>query len=375
MSKENKVGEQIDDKGIEDAVSDAIDEVTIIEEIESGEDDTSNGDVSEDDSEAGVSDDDESGSGDDAGDEEDASDDGETDEDEAAESEEADGDDAGDDAEKAGDKSRDAKDKGDEGSAKADHVNDPIPEGTNERTRQRIQSLITDVKELSVAREERDAIMEAIEHTRATPDQYAGALSVLKLYNSDSPEEKAKCLEIIRGMERDLAIELGQGQSHVKLSDYPDLNTEVEAGTLSEERALEIAAIRAREKHVSTKRQQREEQTQGQRQTQELVARGKSDLNTVGQELTADPAYRALYPQFTALLQTTLRHVHPTEWGAVARETYRQLKAANPNAGSPAPKPKNSQQPLRPKSGSSSANKKSEASSALDALDGALSSM
>ena len=374
MSKENESAQTDDNTDIENIVSDAIDEVTIVEEVEN-EDDASDVVPTEDDSEAGVPDDGNDGSDEKDGNEEDSPEGEPEDEDAAADDAEADEADAGDDAEKDGDESGDDEDAGDESDAGADHLNDPIPEGTNKRTAQRIQSLISDVKELSTAREERDAIMEAIERTQATPDQYAGALTVLKLYNSESPEDKRQALEIVRGMERDLALELGEGQNHVKLTDYPDLTNEVEAGTLSEERALEIAAIRERDKHISTKRQQREEQTKGQQQTQRLVDEGKAALNQLGQELTADPAYRALYPQFTALLQTTLRHVHPSEWGEVARDTFNQLKAAQPAANGSEPKPKPKQQPLRPKSGSSSSNKKSEASSALDALDGALSSM
>ena len=375
MTDENKSAET-DDSALETAVSDAIDEVTIVEETENAErsDDLlleDGGDEAGD----GAEDNDPDSGDSDEGDEEDSPD-GETEDEEgAADDAEDDEADAGDGDSESGDESGDDEDAGDESDAGADHLNDPIPEGTNKRTAQRIQSLISDVKELSTAREERDAIMQAIERTQSTPDQYAGALTVLKLYNSDSAEDKAQCLEIIRGMERDLAIELGQGQNHVKLSDYPDLNSEVEAGTLSEERAMELAAVRERDKHITTKKQQRDEQTQGQRQTQELVDAGKKALNDLGQELTADPAYAQLYPQFTALLQTTLRHVHPSEWGEVARDTYSKLKAAIPanTNNNPQPKPKN--QPLRPKSGSSSSNKKSEAASALDALDGALSSM
>lgn len=386
MSKENETPEDgVNDDDALAALAEASDEVTYTEEVENenGKTEDADGADAPEDGDAGSGESDvpadgESGTSDE-GDKENES--GRESPDEEADRDETDGESSdGDDAATDGDGRGDDEDAGDESAGDGDHINDPIPEGTNERTSRRIQSLISDVKELSTARDERDAFMQAITETGATPEQYAGSLTVLRLYNSDSIEDKKKALEIIRGMERDLAFETGEGQAHVKLSDYPDLQGEVEAGTLSEERAIELATVRARDAHMGAKREQQNEQAQSQQQTQQLVEQGKAALNTLGQELMADPAYKTLYPQFTKMLNTTLRRVHPTEWGAVARETWTTLKAAQPaasatgntgsNTGNTGSKPKN--QPLRPKSGSSSSNKASEADSALAAMEGAL---
>lgn len=381
MPKENEeVERDEDDAGLADAVSDAVDEVTYHEKIEGEEDDGAADDAggsADSGDEPEVSDDRDEGSDADR-DEEDPEKGGEADE-EADESEGADDGEAGDDSAEKGDEEGDDEESGDDGADEPDHLNDPIPEGTNERTRQRIQSLIGDVKELSTARDERNAIMEAITETRATPDQYAGALTVLKLYNSDSIEDKRQALQIIQNMERDLAFDVGEGQRHVKLTDYPDLQAEVEAGTLSEERAAEIAAVRERDKRAQEKRQLQDQQRSGQQQTQELVQQGKSDLNALGQELMADPDYKRLYPQFVQLLNPTLRRVNPAEWKETARDMFNQLKAANP-APQPSPTPNTGDrqrggkrgQPLRPKSGTGSGGKKSQVGSAVEAIDNAL---
>lgn len=295
----------------------------------------------------------------------------ETDESEAdAQGEDTDGDEAGADGEGAAD-----EDGSDEDAGEPDHLNDPIPEGTNERTASRIQSLISDVKELSQTRDTFNEFQTAIEQSGASPEQYAASLGVLQAYNVGTPEQKRAAMQVLETMRRDLAMELGEADEYANVNDHPDLVAEIEAGSLSEERAREIAATRETKKYRDTVSKQQSEAQQQKQQTQQMVDNGKAELNSLGQELLADPAYKALYPQFTAILQSTLRRVHPTEWRATAEDTWRQLKAANPNITAPQPKPKPKQQPLRVKSGSSSGSKVAGAKSALDALDGALESM
>lgn len=386
MGKENETPEETGSgEDVFDAVNAAVDDATYADEDTANEngnaDESSEQDVSGDDSErSGVSDDGEST--DSAGEEDEQGESGESEDEDAGESSE-DGESEGDDeaATPDGGEGADDEDGGDEGAGEGDHVNDPIPEGTNERTASRIQSLISDVKELSIARDERDEILSAIERVGATPDQYAGALTVIGLFNSDSVDDKRQALEIIRGMERDLALQTGDARNHIKLSDYPDLEAEVEAGQLTEERALELANVRATEQHRKTLNEQRTQQQNEQQESQQAVERGKQELNKLGGELRNDPAYTVLYPQFTSILNATLRRLPAAEWRDAAAEVWQQLKAANPDAGKTAPaaqppsgkrKAEGDNTPLRPKSGSSSGNKQSEASSALEAMDEAL---
>lgn len=371
MSQENEntdTGVEEENKGLHDAMSAAVDELVVTPKQDDEDD---NDQISNSDDAAGSeSGDDESGneedeSGQDAADADDSADD--------VSDEDAD---EGDDASEEADKDGDSEDDGDESGREPDPINDPIPETLNKRTQARIQSLIETAKEKTQLADQGQEILQSIQATGATPEQYAGSLTVLRLYNSDSADDKRKALEIVRGMERDLALELGEAGSHVNLEEYPDLLADVEAGDLSEKRALELAAVRARDKHVETKRStQREQQTQKQ-QTQQLVERGKSDLDALGQELMSDPAYKQVYPQFTALLNTTLRNVHPTEWKATAKQIFEQLKvnipvqSISPAGGNPPAK----KRPLRPKSGSTG-DKKSDADSALDAINGAIQGM
>lgn len=368
---------EVDDNELYDVVNAAIEEVgetptTEDENNDSDEHSEASEDVRGEDESGDVSD----GTEEEVVDDEEESESSETDEDDAADGEEDDEAAAGDD-DAADSSADDAEGTGDESAVSEDHVNDPIPENLNEKTQGRIKSLIDTVKEKDVFVRERDELLTAITSTGATPDQYAGALTVLKLYNSETPEDKRQALEIVRNMARDLALDLGEGQGVVEVGDYPDLVAEIEAGTLSEERALELATIRAQKKHVETKTAAKRETQQSQEQTQRLVDTGRQDLNDLGAELQADPAYKALYPTFTSVLGPTLRSAHPTEWKAIARDVFARLKAGMPAATpTPTPNPKPKQQPLRPKQGAGgSSNKSAEAGSALDAINEALGGM
>lgn len=385
MSKEDESAEEQEtdiDEGLAAALNDAVDEVTFTEEVEENADDDSTADDGSvdggspdgEDEAGGESGSGETGTEDESG-ESGESEDPEADDDQAGEAGDGSDDDAsGDDGD-----SGDSESGSDEPANEADHLNDPIPEGTNERTATRIQSLIGDVKELSKVRDAFDEFQSAIEASGASPEQYAASLGILNAYNKGTPDQKRAAMGVLDQMRKELAMELGEAQEFVNLSEYPDLVADIEAGAITEERATEIAALRATQKYKTDRQEQATQKQEQATQTEQLVKQGEADLNAFGVRMQADPAYAALYPQLTSILQTTLKRVHPTEWAAVAEETFTQLKAANPNAGkAPAPssKPKPAaNNPLRPKGGTGSNNKEPEVSSALEAMDAALESM
>ena len=260
--------------------------------------------------------------------------------------------------------------------AKLDPINDPIPESTNEKTATRIKSLIEIAKGTTQAASERDEILQAVQDTGADPDQYANTLGFLTLYNSEKPADRQQALAVAEGMVRELQIDLGVGTVDL-LDKHDDLKAEVEAGTLTQDRAVEIATGReqtvlntARTEAADTKSAQAEH-------TAKLITAGKAQLNTLETTLKGDADFARLRPVFLSVLQASLRDIHPQQWSAVAQEIYQKLKTANPapivDDGKPLPKI-----PLRPNSGNSGASStelEGEPGTALDALGAAIDSM
>ena len=259
--------------------------------------------------------------------------------------------------------------------AKVDPINDPIPESTNAKTATRIKSLIQITKDVTARADQADEIVQQITDTGADPDQYANTLGFLKLYNSKDPAMRKQALIAAEGVVRELRVELGQGTVDL-LADHDDLRAEIEADTLTEARAIEIATGREKAKLDTARTEAANNKTATDEQTVANIAEGKAQLTTLEATLNAsDTDYARLRPTFIAMLRPALRKAHATEWGEVAQEIYQAVKKANPAAPTVATiVPKNT--PLRPKgSGGGSADHESPPDSALAAVDAALSSM
>ena len=367
---------EIDETALYDAVSGAVDEVTITPEKEDDDNDDDEPSAEAD----GETPDDEipEDGGDDGGTPADGDkkepEDGDKEDSEADDDDDAAGDLEGGDVseEKDGETGTKPKD-GDDTTKEADPLNDPIPESTKKETAERIKSLIELVKDKSGSEDQRNEIVDQITATGTDADQYANTLGFLRLYNSTDTAERKQALEVARGLVKELALELGEGSTVTKLSDHEDLQAEVEAGTLTEARAVEIAATRERQTLQDSRAAAASEKSDTESQTQANVATGKAQLDTLETALrSGDTNYATIRPTFIKMLGPILKRTHPTEWGVAAREVYDQVKDLVPAA--PKPKPKN--QPLRPKQGAGGGtDKKTGADTALGAIDDALANM
>lgn len=314
----------------------------------------------------------------------DAEDEGDEEESQDGESKDQEGDDdgtkdepseGGDDDTEIPDKPGDDKDKGDEPAGTPDPVNDPIPETLKKETQERIKSLIGIAKEAQSHTQQRDEIIERITDTGASPEQYANTLGFLKLYNSDNAEERRSALAVARGLVRELSIELGEGNADL-LAAHDDLKADIEAGTITEARAVEIATAREKTKLANDRKAAKDETDTQQATIDRLLKQGKADLNELETAWKATPEYADLRPRLVAVLKPIMKRTHPSEWGTVARETYAALKAGYVATPAPAPATPPKNQPLRPKQGAGgSGGKKSEVKSAMEAIDAALLGM
>jgi len=379
---------EFSEAGLLDAVSEAMDEVTIAPDGENdanesgseNDEPNDNGDAA--DAAGVVSEDEPKESGnDDSGNEEESQGRSETDEEGGSESGEDTGEAGGDDPAAADDPNA-GKDKGDASTDDGDPLNDPVPESLNESTQKRIHSLIDIAKERTTEAEQGQEIISAVVDAGADPDQFANTLGFLKLYNSSDEVDRKAALKAARGVVRELSLELGEGANVVDLTAHPDLVAEVEANQLTEERALEIASQRELQTLNTDRSNYTAEQRKSQEQTQANITVGKTQLNTFEQTMRAADAtaYDAIRPHFIRVLGPVLRRTHPSEWGAVAKETYEAFgKFVPAPATEPKPKPKvppEGERPLRPKGqGGGSNNKESEPKSALEAMNRGLDSV
>jgi hypothetical protein len=356
-----------------DAVSSAIDEVT--PETDDDNDDTNEPTDTGDESEVPAGGD--TPAPETEGDTEEPAEGSETDEDKSADDGEGDSTESGDETEGEDDGDGDKPKEGDDLAEDPDPVNDPIPESTNEKTKARIESLIGIIKDKESAEVQRDEIVDQIVSTGAQPEQYAATLGFLKLYNSTNTEERKQALTVARGLVKELALELNEGTTVVNLDDHADLLAEIEAGTLTEARAKEIAANRDAEALRTSKQTAANERKETDSQTKTNVKKGVTQLDAFETAMRADvnENYDVVRPAFIRVLRPALKRSHPSEWGEVAREVYEQIKTLSVTAQTkPKPKPKN--QPLRPTGGGGGgATKTAEAGSAVEALDAALDNL
>ena len=254
-----------------------------------------------------------------------------------------------------------------------DHINDPIAEGTNEKTAERIKGLIEIAKEQTARAEQGDEIVAAITGAGADPEQFTNTLGFLQLYNSTDPLQRKQALEVARGVVRELSIELGEGTAEL-LAGHDDLAAEVEEGTLTEKRAIEIATQRESQALQTSRREHQQQKDDDAAEGERLMKLGKDQLTEFENENKSDPAYAALYPTFRGILADTLKGgIHPDKWKATAQRVYDRLKANYTPAPTPDPTPPK-KQPRRAKqvAGGGSDGKKPEASSALEAVNDAL---
>ena len=237
--------------------------------------------------------------------------------------------------------------------AEADPVNDPIPDEIKGRTRERMETLVSRVKEttqeLEKVRANHDEFMGMITATQASPEQFGTVLDYLGAVNSGDPEQRRGAMKILQDEIAALSQMLGEPVAGVDLlKDHQDLKDAVEIGDISQEHANELAAAR-NARATAQRRQQETQQTQQQASEQQRAfAQGKADLNAVEAELSAkDPHYAAKRAVLIETLKPVMARLHPKDWA----ETFRQAYAAVQVPATPAAPARTTQQPLRARQG------------------------
>jgi hypothetical protein len=226
---------------------------------------------------------------------------------------------------------------------KPDPINDPIPKDLKPATQERIRTLVKTTRELTEARDkvqnDFNYMVQGVQATGATPEQYGEALSWLALFNSNDPTQQAKALELVENVADRLATLLGKERTvNDPLAAHPDLVDAVQKGQVTAKYAREIARTRAgqqlRTELTTAASQEQQQQQTAQRELQD----SRTALNTLETTLRAqDPNYEAIKAQIVPILRPIMKALPPSQWPSAFREAYTNAKAGFRPAPAPAP--------------------------------------
>ncbi len=210
----------------------------------------------------------------------------------------------------------------------------------NEKANARFKELYNTAKEVPALREkaqEFDTMIQHVEATGATPEQYGTALGYLHAINNGGPEQWAQAREALIKEVAFLDQKLGRPASGDILEAHPDLAAEVHAGDLTRPRAEEIANQRSRQQANERWQQERNTATQAQ---QEAVQTAVGELNSIGTQLAQrDPHFAAKREAAIAKFKERQHQVHPSRWAAEFLLDYQTIPNPAPAPTPPAPPP------------------------------------
>lgn len=222
-------------------------------------------------------------------------------------------------------------------------LNDPLPNALKAGTKERIQLLSSKVRETTTKLDEmtrdRNDMLQAVIDTGASPQQYSGMLGYLRLVNG-GPSEREQALQMMQQEVAALAISLGKVVPGVNfLEGHNDLIAEVGSGRLSNERAMEIAASRARQAYEARTASENSQRQRVDANSQRAIAAGKAALTAVEAELRSDQNYTAKKAILVTALKPVFATIPPAQWADTFRRAYAALPAPAPAAVPPTPTP------------------------------------
>jgi len=236
--------------------------------------------------------------------------------------------------------------------AQPDHVNDPIPKELAEKTQERIRSLADRVKVAEAGVTERtgelDEMITMVQDTGTTGEQYGQVLGFMKLFNSTDEADQRAAFAVMQTELATMAAKLGETIPGVDpLAAHADLQAEIEAGTLTGDRAIEIANTRTREAASAAITKTNTAEAAASDDINQAITDAKTELATFeNAHKTSDPRWLEKKAILVPALRSVMRTIHPSLWKSTFEESYNKLVL--PDAVAPTPKPK-VPEPLRPK--------------------------
>lgn len=264
----------------------------------------------------------------------------------------------------------------------ADAINDPIPADLKQETQQRIRTLIDRTKgaeeKAAETQQNFDYLVQGVQATGASPEQYGETLSWLSLFNSGDPKQQASALEIIEDVADRLATMLGTDRKVADpLAAHLDLQAAVKGGQITQQLAKEMArqrnqgAFRQELTQAQSQRQQQQNQAAQEKET------ARVDLNTLEESLRAsDPLYDKKRAAIMPTLKVMFPQLPPSKWKDTFTKLYREARVAT---AQPIVRRTPVNQPLRANKGAGAGTAAgagaAQPKSAMDVINAALGSM
>lgn len=268
-----------------------------------------------------------------------------------------------------------------------DPLNDPIPKDLKQETQQRIRTLVDRTKEAETRATKYETdfnyMVQGVQATGASPQQYGETLSWLALFNSGDPKQQGQALELLESVADRLATMIGRERTTSDpLANHPDLVAAVQKREITEKYAKEMARAR-NQGAFRTELTNSHNQTQAaEQETTRVRNQARSDLNALEARLSKeDPQYAQKKAQLVPILQVTFANMSPDKWPTAFEAAYRKLRVPG-GVAAPAARngviPKN--QPMRGGKGVGSGGggtgmNDGGPKTMLDAVNGALSRM
>jgi hypothetical protein len=270
-----------------------------------------------------------------------------------------------------------------EAAKKPDHINDPIDPSVKGRTAERMKYLIDTIKEQTVIAEQHAAMFDVITGTGANPEEFGQMVGYLKSVRSNDPKDLEMAYKVLQSELVGLAVRMGKPLYEVNLlrdAANKDLVDEVKAGTITSNRAHELALAREITRRGAAVRTTATAQ-QTEAQAYETAKDGAiKELDAMDKELRAKDGNEAFQAKYDALMphfKSIVQHVPPAKWKAVFKDLY-DKSAAKPASAVVVPAsttvatPKTKQMPLRPKAPAGGGAATTAPKTALDAMNEAL---
>lgn len=258
-----------------------------------------------------------------------------------------------------------------------DAVNDPIPKDLAPKTQERMRKLVETAKDLTVknteAQQNFDFLVQGVQSTGASPEQYGETLSWLKLFNSNDAGQQAKALELVESVAERLATMLGKERTvGDPLAGHPDLKEAVQTGKTTLQYAKEIAITRRRDGFNTEARTAQSNQEQQHQQYEQAKTAARGELDRLETQLKAsDPHYAAKRAQLVPMLQQVFPNIPYNQWTSAFKGAYEKMQFSPPAARAGVP----ANQPMRANKGVPTGGQTRAPSSGLEAINAALAGM
>lgn len=224
-----------------------------------------------------------------------------------------------------------------------DPINDPLPKGTLQSTSERFKHVVDKLKEQTSAREtiekEHSELIGHITGAGMGAQEFNIMLEYASNVNGNTYEGLTKAKAILLRELAGVSKALGEPQhGQDPLTGHDDLVKEVNAKTLTPERAMEIAAQRNRAAAQTRLGQAGDQRVQTAQQAKAEQNAGTAAITALGKELATKDGtaeYRRKAQLVVDMLAEVMPKIPPNQWASTFRAAYAKVPAARaaPAAG------------------------------------------